>query len=64
MSITILEKTRDYIVVRIPRKVLGGFRILEKNTLSASEALKILRSGMGEYRQGKTRVLTSLRNLR
>ncbi len=71
-NISILEKTKDYVIVKLPSKL---FRVIEKQTrlfksfdiieeLSEAEALKILQTGMAEYRAGKTKVLNSLHSLR
>ena len=63
MSITVLKTTKDYIVVRVPRELAKSAGLFEQG-LTESEALKILRSGMKEYRLGKTKRLNSLRDLR
>ena len=61
--ISVLEKTKDYVVVKIPRRFLARLD-RSADQLTESEALKILRSGMAEYRQGKTKTLLPLRKLR
>jgi len=62
-NISILEKTKDYVVLKIPRRLIGKI-VLPKNQLSEADALRILKAGTAEYKHGKTRVLTSLRSLR
>ncbi len=62
-TISILEKTKDFVVLKIPRRFLRDID-LENPALTEPEALRILRSGMAEYRAGKTKILGSLRNLR
>ena len=62
-AISILEKNKDYIVIKVPRKLMGrmNFAIEE---LTESQALKILRIGMEEYKAKKTKKLASLYDLR
>lgn len=62
-TISVLEKTKTYVVVKIPRHFWARFSE-SKNTLTEDEALSIFKSGMAEYRKGKTKILTSLRILR
>ncbi len=63
-NISVLEKNKEYVVLRIPRKLLERADISYKNALTETAALKVLRAGLLEYKQGKTRTLTSLRALR
>ena len=62
-NISILEKTRDYVVIKIPRRFLTRFDN-SRTQLTEDEAARILKSGMAEYRKGKTKTLVSLRELR
>ena len=64
MTISILERNKNYITVKIPRRMWSKFDFIEKNQLTENEALKILRAGMQESKKGKTRKLASLRELR
>ena len=64
MTISILERNKKYITVKIPRRMWGRFDFSEKKKLTENEALKILRAGMQEYEKGKNKKLTSLRELR
>ena len=60
---TIVKETKDYITIKIPRTLVrrAGF---SSSFLTAAGALKILREGMKEYREGKTKKLTSLHSFR
>ena len=62
-TISILEKNKDYIVIRVPRKLMDRMNFAAKE-LTESQALKILRIGMEEYKAKKTKKLTSLYDLR
>lgn len=62
MQLQIVKQTKDYIFVRIPRGMMPRFSA--GATLSEIQALKILNSGMSEYRAGKTKKLTLLKELR
>lgn len=62
-SVAILERTKEYIVVKIPRRMLEE-NTIDKKVLTEVEALSILRAGMREYREGKAKRLSSLRELR
>lgn len=63
MSILVIEKTKRYVVVKIPRGIWERTD-LERSILSESEALKRLRRGVSEYKAHKTKKLISLRHLR
>jgi len=65
-SISVLERKKEYIVLKVPRKLLAGMSFVfePKRELTETQALKILRAGMSEYRAGKTRTLSSLRDIR
>jgi len=63
LQVSIIGTTKDYVTIRIPRTLMRGFAH-DEEVLSESQALKILRSGMREYRLGKTKKLTSLKDLR
>ncbi|HLC94880.1 MAG TPA: hypothetical protein VJH89_00180, partial [Patescibacteria group bacterium] len=58
-QVSIVHTTKNYVTFRVPRKFFH-----EKIVLSESDALAILRSGMREYRLGKTKKLASLKDLR
>ena len=62
-NLAVLEKTKEYLVIKVPRRLVRGIEFPEQQ-LTEAVAVKILRSGMREYRQGKTKALTSLRDLR
>mgnify|MGYP001606799960 CR=1 FL=1 len=62
-NIAILNTTKDYITVRIPR-VLMERVVGTQDRLTEAGAFKILQAGMKEYREGRTNPLTSLRSLR
>ncbi len=53
-NVAILEQTKEYVVVKIPRVFLSG----------TENRLHILEEGSEEYRKGKTKTLHSLRDLR
>ena len=61
MDITVLRATKDYVVVKVPRELAKSAGLFEQE-LTESDALKILRSGVKEYRLGKTKKLNSLRD--
>jgi hypothetical protein len=61
-NVSIVEKTKDYVTVRISRRLAGKLGI--SGQLSETEALKILKKGLSEARKGKTKKLNSLRELR
>ncbi len=63
MNISVLETKKDYVVLKIPRRLIKKSDF-EYPVFSEDDALKILRAGMREYKQGKTQVLKSLRSLR
>ena len=62
MRLQIIKQTKDYIFVRIPRQMMS--RVQTTGRLSEAQALRILNSGMTEYKAGKTKKLTSLEELR
>ena len=62
-TISILEKNKDYIVIKVPRKLMGRMNFAVEK-LTESQALKILRIGMEEYKTKKTKKLASLYDLR
>lgn len=64
MVISILERTKDHIIVKISRRTLERFDLTQKDKLTEEEALKILRAGMLEYKKGGAKKLISLRELR
>jgi hypothetical protein len=61
-NVSIVEKTKDYVTVRISRRLAGKLGI--DGQLTESEALKILKKGLLEVRRGKTKKLNSLKELR
>ncbi len=61
--IAIIEKTKKYVTVRIPRHLSDKLG-LSSSTLTEAEAFAILSEGMREAKQGKTKVLHSLKDLR
>ena len=63
MSISVLKTTKDYVVLKVPRELAKSAGLFEQE-LTESEALKILRSGIKEFRLGKTKKLNSLCDLR
>ena len=58
-----MEETKEYVVLKVPRRLLTGVG-LSSFGLTEDQALKILKVGMREYEQGKTKPLRSLRDLR
>lgn len=62
-TISIVEKTKDYVMLKVPRHYIKWIG-LTIPTLTEKRALRILKAGMREYAQGKTRPLKSLRDLR
>lgn len=62
-SILVLEKIKNYIVIKIPRYFMDRINFGAPK-LTKDKALKILKAGMKEYKQGKTKTLTSLKELR
>ncbi|MBI4119078.1 MAG: hypothetical protein HY452_02340 [Parcubacteria group bacterium] len=64
MNISILETKKDYVVLKVPRRLMEKSNFQYYSTLNESDALRILRAGMREYKQGRTKVLKSLRSLR
>lgn len=62
-TISVLEKTKDFVVLKIPRRLMENMNF-QKAALTEAEALKILRLGMTEYKAGKAKPLGSLRELR
>jgi len=62
MRLQIIKQTKDYIFVRIPRQMMS--RVQTTGRLSEAQALRILNFGMAEYKAGKTKKLTSLKELR
>ena len=62
-NISVLEKTKDYVVLKIPRRLLARLDS-RRAEMTEDEALKILKSGVAEHRKGQTKVLASLRDLR
>ena len=62
MQLQIIKQTKDYIFVKIPRLMMPRVRTVK--TLSEAQASKILIAGMAEYQVGKTKKLTSLKELR
>mgnify|MGYP001582873435 CR=1 FL=1 len=63
MNISVLEAKKDYVVLKVPRRLIEKSEF-EYSGFNENDALKILRAGMREYKQGKTKVLKSLRSLR
>lgn len=63
MNISVLETKKDYVVLKIPRRLIEKSEF-EYSSFNESDALRILRAGMREYKQGKTKLLKSLRSLR
>jgi hypothetical protein len=61
-SISILEKTKEYVVLKVPRRFMDQVRFSQSG-LTEEEALGILQAGMAEYRERKTKTLISLRAL-
>lgn len=61
-SIAILEKTKEYVVLKVPSRFLSRIHFVESG-LTEEDALRVLRVGMAEYRQRKTKTLVSLRAL-
>lgn len=61
-NIAILEKTKEYLVIKIPRRFFSE-EVLDAS-LKEENALKILKAGMREYKEKKTKALNSLRDLR
>ncbi|MDP3764618.1 MAG: hypothetical protein Q8Q95_03290 [bacterium] len=63
MNISVLETKKDYVVLKIPRRLIerSDFKY---SIFNENDALKILRAGMREYKQGQTKILKSLRGLR
>ena len=65
MNISIIEKTKKYVVVKIPRKIWEKKGLeKESNRLTENEALVILKRGMAEFKSRKTKTLNSLRDFR
>ena len=62
-SILVLEKTKNYIVIKIPRYFMDRINF-GASKLVEDKALKILKAGMQEYKQGKTKIFASLKELR
>ena len=62
-QISIVEKTNEYVVVRIPRRLAGNLGV-SQSQLTGAEALRILQKGLREARAGKTKTLRSLKDLR
>ena len=63
MVISIVEKTKDYVVIKIPRKIWADVS-RQRATFPEEKALMILKAGMKEFRKGATKPLASLRSLR
>jgi len=62
-AISVVEKTKDYIVVKIPRQLMDELH-LRGPKFTAADALRVLRAGLLEYKAKKTKKLLSLRALR
>ena len=62
MNISILETKKDYVVLKVPRRLIEKSNF-QYSVFNEDDALKILRAGMREYKQGRTKVLKSLRSL-
>lgn len=56
----LIETTRDWIVVKIPRRLVRAKR---KAVLTATEALKVFQKGRKEYRVGKLKAISSLKEI-
>lgn len=63
LQISIIKETKDYFLLKVPRPFMRQVNF-DSMKLTETEALKILRGGMKEYRQKKTYPLQSLRSLR
>ena len=60
-TITVLSKTKKYTLIKVPNNMVGS--IIARPKLTEKEALRIMRAGMKEYRQGKTKILKSFQDL-
>ena len=56
----LIETTKDWIIVRIPRKLIRARR---KVVLTAEKALEIFKKGKKEYRAGKLTPISSLKEI-
>jgi hypothetical protein len=67
-GISILEKSKDYVVLRVPRKIADNLNLnninMNKNNNFEESVLRKLAGGMAEYYAGKIKKLKSLRDLR
>lgn len=63
MGISIVEETKEYVVLKVPRRLLERANFSSFG-LTENQAFTILKAGMREYKQGKTKPLRSLRDLR
>jgi len=62
-KISVLEQKRDYVVLRVPRGFIDRPEV-KKRIFNKDDALKILKAGVREYKNKKTKKLTSLAELR
>lgn len=62
-DISVLEETKNYVVIKVSRRLMGGDSLLKKK-FTEDDALKILREGLLEHKRGKTKILNSLAELR
>ncbi|OGF61886.1 hypothetical protein A2926_00675 [Candidatus Giovannonibacteria bacterium RIFCSPLOWO2_01_FULL_44_40] len=65
-SISILEKTKDYVILRLPKQMADSLdleKFAKKQTKTEDEVLRKLEAGMAEYYAGQTKKLKSLRDL-
>ncbi len=66
-GVSILEKTKDYVTLRFPRRIadfLDLEKFAKKPVKTEDEILRKLEAGMAEYHAGKTRKFKSFRDLR
>ncbi len=63
-SLSILESTKNYIIVKIPRTMLVKSQNRGEKELTEKEALMICKEAEEAYHAGKTKILSSLKDLR
>lgn len=61
-NIAVLEKTKEYLVIKIPRRFFDEEAL--DVPLTEERAFTILKAGVREHKEKKTKILNSLRDLR
>lgn len=65
-GISILEETKKYVVVRMPKKLARNFiqGQTQKKEFTEADVRKLVKKATAEYRAGRAKTLRSLRDLR